>query len=77
MLKSIAFVYLEYHEKGEVVSLKLSKLKLYNYRCFGDIEQVIDIDDLLEITALEDSSIVGITTAIMKIARDIVESEEI
>lgn len=28
------------------IFLKLSKIKLYNYRCFGDDEQVIIIDDL-------------------------------
>lgn len=26
--------------------MKLSKLKLYNYRCFGDVEQTIKIEDL-------------------------------
>lgn len=62
MLKSIEFVYLEYHEKGEVVSLKLSKLKLYNYRCFGDIEQVIDIDD---ITAFIGNNSTGKTAALL------------
>ena len=26
--------------------MKLSKIKLYNYRCFGNSEQVINIDDI-------------------------------
>ena len=32
--------------KTGVFNLKLSKLKLYNYRCFGDEEQIIDIDNI-------------------------------
>ena len=32
--------------KAEVFNLKLSKLKLYNFRCVGDVEQVIDIDNI-------------------------------
>lgn len=32
--------------KTGVFNLKLSKLKLYNYRCFGDVEQVIDINNI-------------------------------
>lgn len=32
--------------KTGVFNLKLSKLKLYNYRCFGNVEQVIDIDNI-------------------------------
>ena len=26
--------------------MKLSKLKLYNYRCFGDVRQTIKIEDI-------------------------------
>lgn len=32
--------------KTGVFNLKLSKLKLYNYRCFGNVEQVIGIDNI-------------------------------
>lgn len=32
--------------KTEVFNLKHSKLKLYNYRCFGNVEQVIGIDNI-------------------------------
>ncbi len=32
--------------KTGVFILKLSRLKLYNYRCLGDVEQVIDIDNI-------------------------------
>ena len=42
--------------------MKLSKLKLYNYRCFGDAEQVIDIDN---ITAFIGNNSTGKTAALM------------
>ena len=29
-----------------MLQMKLSKIKLYNYRCFDDNEQIISIDDL-------------------------------
>ena len=48
--------------KGEVFNLKLSKLKLYNYRCFGDEEQVIDIDN---ITAFIGNNSTGKTAALL------------
>ena len=48
--------------KGEVFNLKLSKLKLYNYRCFGDEEQIIDIDN---ITAFIGNNSTGKTAALL------------
>ena len=42
--------------------MKLSKLKLYNYRCFGDAEQVIDIDN---ITAFIGNNSTGKTAALL------------
>lgn len=42
--------------------MKLSKLKLYNYRCFGDEEQVIDIDN---ITAFIGNNSTGKTAALL------------
>lgn len=33
-------------EKSEAYTMRLSKIKLYNYRCFGPNEQIIIIDDL-------------------------------
>lgn len=42
--------------------MKLSKLKLYNYRCFGCDEQVIDIED---ITAFIGNNSTGKTTALL------------
>lgn len=46
---------------GEVFNLKLSKLKLYNYRCFGNDEQVIDIDNM---TAFIGNNSTGKTAAL-------------
>lgn len=46
MLQLIEIACMEYYENGGVIILKLSRLKLYNYRCFGDVEQVIDIDNI-------------------------------
>lgn len=34
--------------KTGVFILKLSRLKLYNHRCFSDVEQAIDIDNITE-----------------------------
>ncbi len=42
--------------------MKLSKLKLYNYRCFGDEEQIIDIDN---ITAFIGNNSTGKTAALL------------
>lgn len=48
--------------KTGVFNLKLSKLKLYNYRCFGDVEQVIDINN---ITAFIGNNSTGKTAALL------------
>lgn len=48
--------------KGEAFNLKLSKLKLYNYRCFGNVEQVIDINN---ITAFIGNNSTGKTAALL------------
>lgn len=48
--------------KEAVFNLELSKLKLYNYRCFGDTEQVIDIDN---ITAFIGNNSTGKTAALL------------
>lgn len=42
--------------------MKLSKIKIKNYRCFGDQEQIIDIDD---ITAFIGNNSVGKTAALL------------
>lgn len=41
--------------------MKLSKIKLYNYRCFGDKEEIIEIDDL---TAFIGNNSTGKTAAL-------------
>lgn len=48
--------------KTGVFNLILSKLKLYNYRCFGDVEQVIDINN---ITAFIGNNSTGKTAALL------------
>ena len=48
--------------KTGVFNLKLSKLKFYKYRCFGDVEQVIDIDN---ITALIGNKNTGKAAALL------------
>lgn len=48
--------------KTGVFNLKLSKQKLYNYRCFGDVEQVIDINN---ITAFIGNNSTGKTAALL------------
>ncbi|MCI8529385.1 MAG: AAA family ATPase [Lachnospiraceae bacterium] len=42
--------------------MKLSKRKLYNFRCVGDVEQVIDIDN---ITAFIENNSTGKTAVLL------------
>lgn len=55
---------LQLSNKSEEISMRLSKIKLHNYRCFGSGEQVIPIDD---VTAYIGNNSTGKTAALSAI----------